>query len=213
MQGCFPPQPTRAPIGPENVGLFSTPRVPETTIAIWVWQPWAQTDGLQIDLAAGPGPSPPVVKAGVGGMRGDVALYPATPGLAAGYKWWPVSHRLQQASAEHPTRQERPAKPASTMKTLTLLTLLALVTLCLCHGASDYSNSANDSPSSEAFVSKQDSAEVVRRHKRSYVYNRFYDIIDPLEGKREICELNPDCDELADHIGFQEAYRRYYGAV
>ncbi|XP_074979068.1 osteocalcin isoform X2 [Caretta caretta] len=79
--------------------------------------------------------------------------------------------------------------------------------------ASDYSNSANDSPSSEAFVSKQDSAEVVRRHKRSYVYNRFYDIIDPLEGKREICELNPDCDELADHIGFQEAYRRYHGAV
>nr|P84351.1 RecName: Full=Osteocalcin; AltName: Full=Bone Gla protein; Short=BGP; AltName: Full=Gamma-carboxyglutamic acid-containing protein [Homo sapiens neanderthalensis] len=24
---------------------------------------------------------------------------------------------------------------------------------------------------------------------------------------REVCELNPDCDELADHIGFQEAYR------
>uniref|UniRef100_A0A8C4YDL7 Osteocalcin n=1 Tax=Gopherus evgoodei TaxID=1825980 RepID=A0A8C4YDL7_9SAUR len=42
----------------------------------------------------------------------------------------------------------------------------------------------------------------------------FYDLIhDPLEGKREICELNPDCDELADHIGFQEAYRRYYGPV
>nr|BDD95706.1 bone gamma-carboxyglutamic acid-containing protein [Chelonia mydas] len=80
------------------------------------------------------------------------------------------------------------------------------------HKASDHSNSANDSPSSEAFVSKQDSAEVVRRHKRNYVYKRFY-IIDPLEGKREICELNPDCDELADHIGFHKAYRRYYGAV
>uniref|UniRef100_A0A8C3INP8 Osteocalcin n=1 Tax=Chrysemys picta bellii TaxID=8478 RepID=A0A8C3INP8_CHRPI len=65
-----------------------------------------------------------------------------------------------------------------------------------------------------AFVSKQDSAEVVRRHKRNYVYSRFYDLIhDPLEGKREICELNPDCDELADHIGFQEAYRRYYGPI
>uniref|UniRef100_A0A452I3D4 Osteocalcin n=1 Tax=Gopherus agassizii TaxID=38772 RepID=A0A452I3D4_9SAUR len=53
-----------------------------------------------------------------------------------------------------------------------------------------------------AFVSKQDSPRA------------FYDLIhDPLEGKREICELNPDCDELADHIGFQEAYRRYYGPV
>uniref|UniRef100_A0A8D2P087 Osteocalcin n=1 Tax=Zosterops lateralis melanops TaxID=1220523 RepID=A0A8D2P087_ZOSLA len=36
---------------------------------------------------------------------------------------------------------------------------------------------------------------------------------DPLEAKREVCELNPDCDELADQIGFQEAYRRYYGLV
>ncbi|XP_074837420.1 osteocalcin [Carettochelys insculpta] len=100
------------------------------------------------------------------------------------------------------------------MKTLTLVTLLGLVTLCLCRGDSAHSNSANDSPSSEAFVSKQDSAEVVKRHKRNYVYSRFYDVIqDPLEGKREVCELNPDCDELADHIGFQEAYRRFYGPV
>lgn len=36
---------------------------------------------------------------------------------------------------------------------------------------------------------------------------------DPLEPRREVCELNPDCDELADHIGFQEAYRRFYGPV
>lgn len=36
---------------------------------------------------------------------------------------------------------------------------------------------------------------------------------DPLEAKREVCEVNPDCDELADHIGFQEAYRRFYGTV
>lgn len=36
---------------------------------------------------------------------------------------------------------------------------------------------------------------------------------NPLEAKREVCELNPDCDELADHIGFQEAYRRFYGPV
>uniref|UniRef100_A0A8C8RKU8 Osteocalcin n=1 Tax=Pelusios castaneus TaxID=367368 RepID=A0A8C8RKU8_9SAUR len=99
------------------------------------------------------------------------------------------------------------------MKTLTLLMLLVLVTLCLCRGDSDHSNSANESPSSEAFISKQDSAEVVRRHKRNFVYNRLYDIIDPLEAQREVCELNPDCDELADHIGFHEAYRRFYGPV
>lgn len=36
---------------------------------------------------------------------------------------------------------------------------------------------------------------------------------DPLEPKREVCELNPDCDELADHIGFQEAYARFYGTA
>lgn len=36
---------------------------------------------------------------------------------------------------------------------------------------------------------------------------------DPLEAKREVCELNPDCDELADHIGFQEAYWRFYGTA
>lgn len=36
---------------------------------------------------------------------------------------------------------------------------------------------------------------------------------DPLEPKREVCELNPDCDELADHIGFQEAYQRFYGTA
>lgn len=34
-----------------------------------------------------------------------------------------------------------------------------------------------------------------------------------VEPRREGCELNPDCDELADHIGFQEAYRRFYGPV
>uniref|UniRef100_A0A674K5Q7 Osteocalcin n=1 Tax=Terrapene triunguis TaxID=2587831 RepID=A0A674K5Q7_9SAUR len=51
-------------------------------------------------------------------------------------------------------------------------------------------------------------------HQPTLFTRRFYDLIhDPLEGKREICELNPDCDELADHIGFQEAYRRYYGPI
>uniref|UniRef100_A0A8D0EUV1 Osteocalcin n=1 Tax=Strix occidentalis caurina TaxID=311401 RepID=A0A8D0EUV1_STROC len=65
-----------------------------------------------------------------------------------------------------------------------------------------------------AFVSKRASAELARRHKRNYVYDSVYGVVrDPLEAKREVCEFNPACDELADHIGFQEAYRRFYGPV
>ncbi|XP_069735012.1 osteocalcin [Phaenicophaeus curvirostris] len=101
------------------------------------------------------------------------------------------------------------------MRTLLLLSLLALLTLGLCRRALDASVSADDSPSSEAFVSKRASAEVARRHKRNYVYDSsvYGAVRDPLEAKREVCELSPDCDELADHIGFQEAYRRFYGPV
>ncbi|XP_074709436.1 osteocalcin isoform X1 [Strix uralensis] len=104
---------------------------------------------------------------------------------------------------------------SSTMKPLVLLTLLALLTLGLCRRAADRSVSADDSPSSEAFVSKRASAELARRHKRNYVYDSsVYGVVrDPLEAKREVCEFNPACDELADHIGFQEAYRRFYGPV
>ncbi|XP_017583361.1 osteocalcin isoform X2 [Corvus hawaiiensis] len=101
-----------------------------------------------------------------------------------------------------------------TMKSLVLLTLLALLTLGLCRRAADGSTSTKDSPSSEAFVSRRASAEVVQRQKRNYGYDSTYGAPpDPLEAKREVCELNPDCDELADQIGFQEAYRRYYGLV
>ncbi|XP_032938733.1 osteocalcin isoform X1 [Catharus ustulatus] len=66
-----------------------------------------------------------------------------------------------------------------------------------------------------AFVSRRASAEVVQRQKRNYGYGSsvYGAPPDPLEAKREVCELNPDCDELADQIGFQEAYRRYYGLV
>uniref|UniRef100_A0A8B9NCL1 Osteocalcin n=1 Tax=Accipiter nisus TaxID=211598 RepID=A0A8B9NCL1_9AVES len=66
-----------------------------------------------------------------------------------------------------------------------------------------------------AFVSRRASAEVVRRHKRNYIYDSsvYGAVRDPLEAKREVCEFNPNCDELADHIGFQEAYRRFYGPV
>lgn len=36
---------------------------------------------------------------------------------------------------------------------------------------------------------------------------------DPLEPTREVCELNPNCDELADQVGLQDAYQRFYGTV
>ncbi|ELK02748.1 Osteocalcin [Pteropus alecto] len=82
-----------------------------------------------------------------------------------------------------------------------LLALLALAALCLAEQA--------------AFVSRQEGSEVAKRLRR------YLDpglgapgpYPDPLEPKREVCELNPDCDELADHIGFQEAYRRFYGTA
>ncbi|XP_041577086.1 osteocalcin isoform X1 [Taeniopygia guttata] len=101
------------------------------------------------------------------------------------------------------------------MRSLVLLALLALLTLGLCRRAADGSASTQDSPSSEAFVSRRASAELVQRQKRnsgsgSSVSGAPW---DPLEAKREVCELNPDCDELADQIGLQEAYRRYYGLV
>ncbi|XP_025029162.1 osteocalcin [Python bivittatus] len=80
---------------------------------------------------------------------------------------------------------------------------------------SAHSKSANESPSSEAFVSRRVGAEIVKRQKRNY--NRYRAApnvaVDPLEAHREVCELSPACDELADHIGFQEAYRRFYGPI
>lgn len=36
---------------------------------------------------------------------------------------------------------------------------------------------------------------------------------DPLEPTREVCELDPICDELAEQIGLQEAYNRIYGTT
>ncbi|XP_061299121.1 osteocalcin [Pezoporus flaviventris] len=97
------------------------------------------------------------------------------------------------------------------MRLLLLLPLLALLALGLCRTAPEGSVST-DSLSSKAFVSKRASTEM-RRHKRNYAYDSsaYGAVRDPLEAKREVCEFNPACDELADLIGFQEAYRRYYG--
>ncbi|NWR98443.1 OSTCN protein, partial [Motacilla alba] len=64
-------------------------------------------------------------------------------------------------------------------------------------------------------VSRRASAQVVQRQRRNLGHGSSVAGAppDPLEAKREVCELNPDCDELADQIGLQEAYRRYYGLV
>ncbi|XP_012664018.1 osteocalcin [Otolemur garnettii] len=100
------------------------------------------------------------------------------------------------------------------MRSLTLLTLLALAMLCLT-GQADGKPSSTESDKGTAFMSKQEGSEVIRRPKR-YLHHWLGASVpypDPLEPKREVCELNPDCDELADHIGFQEAYRRFYGTA
>uniref|UniRef100_A0A8C3W6T7 Osteocalcin n=1 Tax=Catagonus wagneri TaxID=51154 RepID=A0A8C3W6T7_9CETA len=100
------------------------------------------------------------------------------------------------------------------MKPLTLLVLLALAALCLA-GQADAKPRGADSGKGTAFVSKQEGSEVVKRLRRylDYGLGAPAPYPDPLEPRREVCELNPDCDELADHIGFQEAYRRFYGTI
>ncbi|XP_069584920.1 osteocalcin isoform X2 [Ranitomeya imitator] len=99
------------------------------------------------------------------------------------------------------------------MRLLILAVLLGVVALVLGHRGPDHSNVA-DSPHSQAFISRPESANFARRHRRN-VHNVIYGaaVRSPLEAQREVCELNPDCDELADHIGFPEAYRRFYGPV
>uniref|UniRef100_A0A452G420 Osteocalcin n=1 Tax=Capra hircus TaxID=9925 RepID=A0A452G420_CAPHI len=97
------------------------------------------------------------------------------------------------------------------MRAPVLLALLGLATLCLAGQAGERPAPGPD----QSFVSKQEGSEVVKRLRR-YLdpgLGAPAPYPDPLEPKREVCELNPDCDELADHIGFQEAYRRFYGPV
>ncbi|XP_057350993.1 osteocalcin isoform X1 [Manis pentadactyla] len=101
------------------------------------------------------------------------------------------------------------------MRPLLLLTLLALAVPCFAGPAAGAKPSSAESGKDAAFVSKQEGSEVVKRLRRYLDYWHWLGAPapypDPLEPKREVCELNPDCDELADHIGFQEAYRRFYG--
>ncbi|XP_029084038.1 LOW QUALITY PROTEIN: osteocalcin [Monodon monoceros] len=97
------------------------------------------------------------------------------------------------------------------MRPLMFLALLALATLCLA-GWADAKPRDEESGKGAAFVSKQEGSEVVKRLRRylDHGLGAPAPYPDPLEPRREVCELNPACDELADHIGFQEAYRRLY---
>ncbi|XP_005411716.1 PREDICTED: osteocalcin [Chinchilla lanigera] len=100
------------------------------------------------------------------------------------------------------------------MKAFTLLALLALAVLCLAAWA-DGKHSGAESGKRAAFLSKQEGSEVVKRPRR-YLNQGLgapAPAPDPLEPQREVCELNPDCDELADHVGFQDAYQRFYGTA
>ncbi|GAB1287704.1 Osteocalcin [Apodemus speciosus] len=98
------------------------------------------------------------------------------------------------------------------MRTLSLLTLLALAAICL----SDLADAKpSRSESHKAFLSQREGSEVVRRPRR-YLDQRLgapAPYPDPLEPSREVCELNPACDELADQIGIQDAYKQIYGTT
>ncbi|KAM8920693.1 osteocalcin isoform 2-T2 [Pelodytes ibericus] len=98
------------------------------------------------------------------------------------------------------------------MKLAIIIALLGMAVLCMGRRGGDNSESVADSSASEAFISRKQSANFAQRHRRSNVHS-LAAVRSPLEAKREVCELNPDCDELADHIGFQAAYRRFYGPV
>ncbi|XP_047396905.1 polyamine-modulated factor 1 isoform X5 [Sciurus carolinensis] len=79
----------------------------------------------------------------------------------------------------------------------------------------DAKPSGAESGKGTAFMSKQEGSEVVKRPRRfaDYGMGAPAPYPDPLEPRREVCELNPNCDELADHIGFQDAYQRFYGTT
>ncbi|XP_030324271.1 osteocalcin [Calypte anna] len=102
------------------------------------------------------------------------------------------------------------------MRVLVLLPLLVLLgfSFCCCRAA-DSSSTAEDPPGPEAFISRRASAEAVLRQKRNYIQDggTFGTGPDPLEVRREVCELNPSCDELGDRIGFPAAYQRFYGPL
>ncbi|XP_040854183.1 osteocalcin [Ochotona curzoniae] len=120
---------------------------------------------------------------------------------------------LLEAERGRPAESQA-AAPANTMRALTLLPLLALAALCLT-GQAEAKPSAAQSGRSTAFMSKQEGSEVVKRAQRQVNDGPGAPAPgpDPLEPTREVCELNPNCDELADQVGLQDAYQRFYGTV
>ncbi|XP_015682269.1 osteocalcin [Protobothrops mucrosquamatus] len=83
------------------------------------------------------------------------------------------------------------------MNALLLAALCALAGLCLARpGDAAHARSADGSPSG------YDAAGAAPQVA-----------VNPFEAQREVCELSPGCDELADQIGFQEAYRQFYGPI
>uniref|UniRef100_A0A8C6QEG5 Osteocalcin n=1 Tax=Nannospalax galili TaxID=1026970 RepID=A0A8C6QEG5_NANGA len=98
------------------------------------------------------------------------------------------------------------------MRIFSLLTLLTLAAFYL-SGPADAKPSGSESK--KAFMSKQEGNEVVKRLRRylDHGLGAPAPYPDPLEPKREVCEFNPSCDELADHIGFQDAYQHFYGTT
>ncbi|XP_043924103.1 osteocalcin [Protopterus annectens] len=104
------------------------------------------------------------------------------------------------------------------MRTLFLLTLCALAVICFCKRDADSSHSAQDSHGSQSreavVVRKKTANAFMKRHKRSYYdyVERYYEQFKtPQERQREICEHYQPCDQMADQVGADEAYRRYFG--
>ena len=116
------------------------------------------------------------------------------------------NQRQQEGAEQTSPTQQLGAHLADTMRTLSLLTLLALAALCL----SDLTDAKPSGPESDkAFMSKQEGNKVVNRLRR--YLGASVPSPDPLEPTRELCELDPACDELSNQYGLKTAYRRIYG--
>ncbi|XP_053263297.1 osteocalcin-like isoform X2 [Podarcis raffonei] len=62
-------------------------------------------------------------------------------------------------------------------------------------------------------ISRETANAFVRRQKRSSLYyERYYERFKtPMEMKQEQCESHPLCDYYSEVVGFQTAYRYFFG--
>ncbi|CAI5785843.1 Gla osteocalcin-like [Podarcis lilfordi] len=62
-------------------------------------------------------------------------------------------------------------------------------------------------------ISRETASAFVRRQKRSSLYyERYYERFKtPMEMKQEQCESHPLCDYYSEVVGFQTAYRYFFG--